>query len=478
MSGVTFSRTEFEKLKQSISPIAEDTSKIDLMKKRKQLSEEKIKNWPNTLEALRKKKESYLKDKEDKLEAERQEVDLKEAELRRSNRLEAIKRANELLYEQTDKMKNLRSQQLYSDVLYTRIGQLEYKQEVKNKIKEEDAAYHQIILEKVAKGDKEDIVKAEKIAEQLKLVAVSREEQLQDVRRRKELEKEEERQIGLTMKKRAQEAIEEDIRAFETKQVLAHESNLKMIEANEKIKSEKEVIRQQELLAAEQREKEIELTEKRNLARKALEKRRFDKKQIQRQKIIDAAVEALAKKTSNEEQLQLKQEAELIEKEDKKFADKEAKRAKEWSEIVNSRNNMIAKHKKEKIIEEEEIIRLSEIANKKAYDAIQEEKNKEKKLRELTIMTKKMQLQQAVETNRNKLNLKVKELEEQRILQELASQDDDKFNTIARNTIIKYANDGKNVIPIMRALEYAQPDLLPSIKNPNNNIKNRPKEDF
>lgn len=478
MSGITLSRQEIENMRASVLPESHDNSKAEYLRKRQQLSDDKIKHWPNTLEALRKKKESYLKDKEDKLEAERQQVDLKEAELRRSNRLEAIKRANDLLYEQTDKMKNLRSQQLYSDVLYTRISQLDHKEQVKQKIKEEEAKYHQIILEKVAQGDAADIVKANKIEEQLRIVSKSRATQLHEVRQKREHELEEERQLGLKMKQRAQEAVEEDLRCLEERQQAAHESNMKMIEANEKIKQEKEVLRQQETLAAAQREREIEITEKRNLARKALEKRRFDKKQIQRQRIIDAAVEALAKKSSNEEFIQAKQEAELIEKEDKKFADKEAKRAKEWSDIVLSRNEMITKRKVDKYKDEQEILSLSEMAIKKAQDAIKEEKEKDKKLRELTIMTKKMQLQQAIETNRNKLNNKVKELEEQRILQELSSQDDDKFNTIARNTIIKYANDGKNVIPLMRALEYAQPDLLPSIKNPNNNIKNRPKEDF
>jgi len=475
---VTLSRDELAKMKASVLPPTHDSSKHDLIKRRKEMSEDKLKNWPNTLEALRKKKESYMKDKEDLLESERQQVDLQEAELRRESRLAAIKRANELLYEQTDKMKNLRSQQLYSDVLYSRIDQLKHKEDVKKGEVDKEAKYHQNILEVVAKGDAQDVEKAKKVANRMKQVEVSRREQLAEVRRKREQIAEEERQVGLRIKARAQEAVEEDQRAYEEKKILAHESNLKMIAANEKIKAEKEVIRAQEALAAEQREKEIEITEKRNLARKTLEKRRFEKKQVQRQKIIDAAVEALAAKSSNEETLQLKQELELREKEDKKFADKEAKRAQEWEDIVSSRTAMCRKRKEETRKERMEVSRLSELATKKALDAIQDEKNKEKKSREMTIMTKNMQLQQAMQTNRAKLNSKVKDLEEQRVLCELSSQDDDKFNQVARTKIIEYGQQGKNVIPLMRALEYAQPDLLPSIRNPGNNIKNRPKEDY
>jgi hypothetical protein len=44
-----------------------------------------------------------------------------EAELRHKERLEALRRANSLLNEQTDLMKNFRSAQLYSEVLHVRL---------------------------------------------------------------------------------------------------------------------------------------------------------------------------------------------------------------------------------------------------------------------------------------------------------------------------------------------------------------------
>ena len=41
----------------------------------KNLSNERVKHWPNTLEALRNKKESFIKDKNEREELERQEID-------------------------------------------------------------------------------------------------------------------------------------------------------------------------------------------------------------------------------------------------------------------------------------------------------------------------------------------------------------------------------------------------------------------
>lgn len=44
--------------------------------------------------------------------------------MRREARLEAIRKANDLLYDQTDKMKMLKSQRLYADVIHDRVGQV------------------------------------------------------------------------------------------------------------------------------------------------------------------------------------------------------------------------------------------------------------------------------------------------------------------------------------------------------------------
>ena len=52
----------------------------------KHLSQERLKHWPNTLEAMRKKKENYMRDKRDQEENARREVDRQEAEIRKQVR--------------------------------------------------------------------------------------------------------------------------------------------------------------------------------------------------------------------------------------------------------------------------------------------------------------------------------------------------------------------------------------------------------
>lgn len=69
------SRTELERIKASVLPSIENNSKLERKKALKAKSDERLKHWPNTLEALRLKKESFIKDREAEEEAKRQEID-------------------------------------------------------------------------------------------------------------------------------------------------------------------------------------------------------------------------------------------------------------------------------------------------------------------------------------------------------------------------------------------------------------------
>lgn len=62
-------------MRESIAPKNVDLSKLERKQHLKKLSNDKVMNWPNTLEALRIKKESFTKDREAAAEAARQEVD-------------------------------------------------------------------------------------------------------------------------------------------------------------------------------------------------------------------------------------------------------------------------------------------------------------------------------------------------------------------------------------------------------------------
>lgn len=80
-------------------------------------SQERTEKWPNTLEAMRRKKDNWKKDREAREEQRRQAIDANELKLQKESRLRQIERANQLIYNQTDKMKTLRSKMLQCDVI-------------------------------------------------------------------------------------------------------------------------------------------------------------------------------------------------------------------------------------------------------------------------------------------------------------------------------------------------------------------------
>ena len=75
MATITLSRAELAQIKASILPSVENKSFLDRKAELKKKSEDKLKNWPNTLEAIRLKKENDFLDRENKAELQRQEID-------------------------------------------------------------------------------------------------------------------------------------------------------------------------------------------------------------------------------------------------------------------------------------------------------------------------------------------------------------------------------------------------------------------
>lgn len=90
-SATIMSVREFESIRESILPPKEDNYKEIRRQELKKMSQDRLKHWPNTLEALRLKKERFAIEREEEAERKRQEIDKEEAELRRIQRLEAIR---------------------------------------------------------------------------------------------------------------------------------------------------------------------------------------------------------------------------------------------------------------------------------------------------------------------------------------------------------------------------------------------------
>lgn len=115
-------------LSQMKSLLIKDEESLSKKQSLKQKSESRYKNWGNTLEAQREKKEKDRLERLAAIEAAQQEIDRKEASFKEDQRKRAIDRAQRLLYSDTERAKELQSSVILARVLQERQAQIQRKQ--------------------------------------------------------------------------------------------------------------------------------------------------------------------------------------------------------------------------------------------------------------------------------------------------------------------------------------------------------------
>ena len=354
----------------------------------KKLSDDRVKHWPNTLQATRDKKESFKVDRlamvrssrapprrararacfppvpppprgeiaraagertrthararapslaRAQEEKERQEIDRKEAQLQKEMRISAIKRANTILYEQTDKMKNLRSQQMYCDVLADRAEQAEEKRLMKTWDAERERAHHEQMLAQITESEARERAEVEARAAKNREIAEMQQLQLGEYRqlyvRRLQQEKEEAEEL---LKKAEEDVLEDHERAAE-RSLKARMQCEEMTLANSHLKGLRSELQQAEAREEAKRKEDLRKQEALNNARMTLEKNRFETRQAIRQRMIDRACEDLARIKNTEEVRLEKQAREKREQEDALEALRAERAARQAAAIDRSR---------------------------------------------------------------------------------------------------------------------------------------------
>jgi hypothetical protein len=111
---------------QSMSEMDDEAArtKQELMEK----SKARIAQWPNTIQAMRKKREEERFKRLEEEELERRKIDAMEYALQQETRMMAVEKANKHAYAMQDQVKAFKSKLLMSDVLAEREVQLAVKQ--------------------------------------------------------------------------------------------------------------------------------------------------------------------------------------------------------------------------------------------------------------------------------------------------------------------------------------------------------------
>lgn len=451
---------EIERMRRSVLPTTENHAREHKRAQLKHLSNEKLKHWPNTLDALRLKKESFLKEKAGQEELKRVDIDREEAEIRRKTRIESIERADTLMYEQTDKMKFLRSQQHYSDAIHTRGFQVQDKREVAMKEKDANALHHLDILRQIDAAERLEREKEEALEKKIKEVTISRKVQLDEVREARDQSRREQIEIGISLKKDAIARLEEEKSARIERERRNRESNEAMAKSNASLKDIRDELQAAEEEAMRRREDEVEVIDNRKKVRKALEVRKFEKAQVTRQKMIEAATKALASQSNKEQFIMEKQATEQRAKEDKHIADKETKRTTEWNNIVESRAAQVQRRKDEKIFNAaaDDIVLKATLQDSLVKAEV--EHAKERKSRDATIANKRETYQTAQNVEAAKKEQQQRERENDMKFKDQIQKEDDKFARVCKKEIERYAADGKPLYPLYKALEAKPKEIM------------------
>ena len=240
-------------------------------------SKARIANWPNTMQALRKKREDERIQRLEDEELERRRVDEVEFELQQAARLKVVERANKVAYQQQDIVKAFNSKLLMSDVMAERDVQKEIKLKKKEHEKRMEREWEE--LDKVKMEAFDEKVKEKLIAEYDRKVSNTRaiSDQLHEFKMK-------------YIKRMQDDMLEAELINRQVKEELEREADKEAMRKR-KQQEQKETFRQanNQLLQQQERDRQKALEEERKIDEYARKKSELDqlKKDREEQKFAD-----------------------------------------------------------------------------------------------------------------------------------------------------------------------------------------------
>ena len=456
---------DLSKLRARASALGEQPSNLALERKNrlKKLSEEHTTKFPDTLNAMRERKQNFIRDKKQREEDARKEIDRQEAEYQKKLRSDIIKKAEQAFFNQTDRMKLMASKQAIAETIFERQKQVAEKTAREEKGKAEAAKYHELIMEKVRLGDLEEKEKEEQRKLKIAEIAQARKMQLEEVQKQREKEAAEAHAIGVASRARAQELVAEEEQAQIEKQRRVEKMNEDMILANEKNLEIRHHLEEAEAREAAKLDREVEKVRSRKNAQKSREIGMREEKQKQRDRLIEVAIQRLSMAQKGADERLSNQIAEKQAAEDAVAEAKKNKAEKIKREIDESRHEMIQNRFSQYLRDQEENKELLKVSKVKWAAALQEEQDKERARKEENDRIKLMQKEEGVMKARRKVQDRVDSIaREKLVLAQLGEREDNRFKEAVVSQIESNVERGMITHPLLPLLELEAVRLLPA----------------
>jgi len=412
----------------------------------KALSDARKAKWPNTLEALRAKKERARQEKAAADEAVRMALDREEDALQAEKRRVAIERANKMIYDATDRVKALHSRLRECDAVTERQRQIELKKRIIAE-RDEEAKWFQLEQEAIRRFDAAEDAKLEEEAAKKAALAKVREEQL----------------AGRNMERAAEQRVREEetemmrtlvLENFEAeKRERVHKVERREAEKRELIESNRALLelRAKEAALVEQEEAMIsvykEKKERNVQQRREKEAAMFKAKQEQRQHLIDTQSAQLAAMTSDAEARLDAQMAEVENKASEARARKEEKRKDDLLIMHMSRQRQIRWKAEKRLQEEADSRHLAE-----SQAALNRELQMEEDAELRAVIDRRKEYDKVLQAQMaQKRERKAAEEREDLVIAEMSRQfngdDDEIYEQYAQMCLDEYVAAGKELAP-------------------------------
>mmetsp|Transcript_1272 Transcript_1272/g.2822 ORF Transcript_1272/g.2822 Transcript_1272/m.2822 type:complete len:473 (+) Transcript_1272:153-1571(+) len=418
-----------------------------------QRSKARAGGWGNTLEGSRKANIAARQTRLDQEEAERQKVDEEEANIQLENRRRIIARANRLLYDESDRMKSFHSKMQYSDTLAEREAQVQLKDELGRLEQIREERFLDMEKHNYRKMLERELREKMEYEDKLGKATVVQKQQLMDAKLKRLKFIEEDILEGELLRKKAAEDAEQ-----ERKNILKRraEATLALVEtqkANAYLKScreedDRRKAREQRKINEYASEKEKQMA-----MRKARLKEIKDEKMAIQNRLIERQAAQLKAAGSAEE---ARIEGEVLQKQladEKKRLEKEERLRKMAEDVDKSRQQQIKRKVLQRQTEKKEEIEMSEFWGQWCKHLENEEKQEETLKFEAAKNLQAEHLKQMAQNSKRKNHDREVELLVCEKAQQAIEMDSLEYYKYAEAMIREYAEDGKNVIPLIKELK-------------------------
>ncbi|KAF3694880.1 Coiled-coil domain-containing protein 173 [Channa argus] len=448
-------KAQWLKIQDELNRVNKDKESLrEAAKQREALhlqSKEMVKLWSNTIAGQRQKKLEAKKIREQIEEEERKLTDIEEAKYQEEKRKEAIEKAKNQIYYQTDRVKGLHCALLLTEVLTEREAQIELKRRMKSASKDVDKDF--MIMVKTRED--EALTQEQEKALQKKLERQAVAEELKKQIMENELARE--REKNETKKDAEEIQCLQGLYQWEQRMETERQAEMKrnLMQAHMEHLNKRDLIRaaeaQKNKAEEEQRKGFLLAKQKMMKLRKEKETELFREAQKHRESIMNKLKVEQHEQTVSEDQRIAKAVAERDAKQAQQQREEEEKR----TAMLNS----IAAHRELLRKEKEQI---DKIAQQSSRDAFQAKKEADR------IFSEKQQLKaQGIRDNNRKLQefnvtlmatkiaknqqLRKDEYEFEAKNAELFAEEEDKFQEYSQHLISAAAEAQRNVVPLCKA---------------------------